>query len=247
VIERLSGFDAAIDSAQALAHTPPVIEVQAGEGTAIAIEQLSVRLPSGVSLLAANAINVKAGERVLVTGPSGVGKSTLFRAIAGIWPFGAGTVKVPPGARVMMLPQRPYFPVATLAAALAYPAEPTTFGEQRLAEVVAAVGLPAMVPRLSEEAHWNHVLSLGEQQRLAIARAILQAPDFLFLDEATASLDELAEAALYRLIQVELAGATIVSIAHRATLRAFHRRHLALVREGERSELREAALEPAAE
>jgi putative ATP-binding cassette transporter len=247
VIERLSGFDAATDAAHALARTPPVIEVSAGAGTAIAIEQLSVRLPNGVPLLVADAIHVKAGERVLVTGPSGSGKSTLFRSIAGIWPFGSGSVTVPAGARVMMLPQRPYFPVATLAAALAYPAEPTAFGQQRLAAVVTAVGLPALASRLSEEAHWNHVLSLGEQQRLAIARAILQSPDYLFLDEATASLDEPAEAALYKLLHAELAGGTIVSIGHRATLRAFHRRQLVLEREGERSALREVAPQPAAE
>jgi putative ATP-binding cassette transporter len=142
----------------------------------------------------------------------------------------------------MMLPQRPYFPIATLAAAVTYPAEPGTFSDQRLAEVISAVGLPELVERLGEEAHWNRMLSLGEQQRLGIARAILLAPDYLFLDEATASLDEPSEAALYRLLTQRLAGATIVSIGHRSTLAAFHRRGLVLRREGDHHSLHEAAL-----
>ena len=192
-------------------------------------------------------VAVAAGERVLLTGPSGSGKSTLFRAIAGTWPFGAGTIRVPKGAKLMALPQRPYFPIGTLAAAVAYPAEPGTFDAEALSEVITAVGLPALAGRITEEAHWNRMLSLGEQQRLGIARAILQAPDYLFLDEATASLDEAAEAALYRLLNARLKRTTIVSIGHRSTLAAFHRRGLVLERDGELSRLREAALERAAE
>ena len=139
----------------------------------------------------------------------------------------------------MILPQRPYFPIAPLAAAVAYPAEPGSFDAAQVAALIAAVGLPDLAARIEEEAHWNRMLSPGEQQRLGIARAILQAPDYLFLDEATASLDEEAEAALYHLLEQRLAAATIVSIGHRATLAAFHRRRLALVREGDRYWLRE--------
>ena len=117
------------------------------------------------------------GEPVLVTGPSGSGKSTLFRAIAGIWPFGSGRVVVPKDAQLMMLPQRPYFPVGTLAAAVTYPAEAGSFDREQIAEAISAVGLPALAQRLDEEAHWNRMLSLGEQQRLGIARALLQKPD----------------------------------------------------------------------
>ena len=129
----------------------------------------------------------------------------------------------------MLLPQRPYFPVATLASAVSYPAKAGTFDDARVAEALAAVGLPELVRRLDEEAHWNRMLSLGEQQRLGIARALLHAPDYLFLDEATASLDEPAEATLYRLLQDRLKGTTIISIGHRSTLGAFHRRRIALV------------------
>src|SRR5262249_2797673 len=224
----------------------PVIEVVAKEGRQrIAIGDLLVNLPHGRPVVAARDITVSKGESVLVTGPSGSGKSTLFRAIAGTWPFGAGTVNVPRGARSMTLPQRPYFPVGTLAAAVTYPAEADTFSEEQLREASSADGLPGLAERLDEEAHWNRMLSLGEQQRLGIARAILQSPDYLFLDEATASLDEPAEAQLYRLLAERLPNTTIVSIGHRSTLSAFHKRGLSLVREGDHYRVREAALEPA--
>ena len=246
-IERLVGFNDAVERARAAATAKPAIELHTAEAKqAIEIDDLLVRLPQGKPLVAADAVSVAAGERVLLTGPSGAGKSTLFRAIAGIWPFGGGTVAIPRGARVMGLPQRPYFPVGTLAAAISYPAAPGTFDADRLAEVIDAVGLPAFAGRLTEEAHWNRMLSLGEQQRLGIARAILQAPDYLFLDEATASLDEPSEAALYRLLDQRLAGAAIVSIGHRSTLLALHRRGLALVQDGNLHRLCEVALEPAA-
>jgi putative ATP-binding cassette transporter len=235
-------------AARTAAHAPPVIEVSAtADRRAVKLDELAVTLPAGTPLVAADDIVVSPGERVLLTGPSGSGKSTLFRAIAGIWPFGSGRVLLPKNARLMMLPQRPYFPLGTLAAAVAYPAESVAFDRERIADAVSAVGLPALAQRLDEEGHWNRTLSLGEQQRLGIARAILQAPDFLFLDEATASLDEQSEAALYRLLQERLPHATIVSIGHRSTLIAFHRRRLTLEREGSRYRLRESALQPAAE
>jgi putative ATP-binding cassette transporter len=248
VIARLDGFNIAAERARAAATAPQAIAVSTREGRdRVEIDDLLVRLPQGTPLVAADDIAIAAGERVLLTGPSGSGKSTLFRAIAGTWPFGAGIIRVPKGAKLMALPQRPYFPIGTLTAAVTYPAEPGTFGAEELSEVITAVGLPALAGRITEEAHWNRMLSLGEQQRLGIARAILQAPDYLFLDEATASLDEAAEAALYRLLNARLKRTTIVSIGHRSTLAAFHRRGLVLERDGELNRLREAALAPAAE
>jgi putative ATP-binding cassette transporter len=246
VIARLDGFNIAVESAQAAATAMPGIDVAPHAGKdAIRIEDLVVRLPQGGALVTADDLVISAGERVLVTGSSGAGKSTLFRAIAGTWPFGAGTIHIPKGAKVMTVPQRPYFSIGTLAAAITYPAEPGTFGTEALAEVITAVGLPALAGRLSEEAHWNRMLSLGEQQRLGIARAILQAPDYLFLDEATASLDEAGEAAIYRLLDERLKHTTIVSIGHRSTLSAFHGRGIALVRDGDVHRLREVGLAPA--
>jgi len=242
VVERLAGFDESIAAAKAAANTPPVISVVPGNASAVTFDDLAVRLPNGKPLVSANAISIKLGERVLVSGPSGAGKSTLFRALAGVWPFGEGTITVPKGARMMILPQRPYFPIAPLAAAVAYPAEPGSFDAARVAELIAAVGLQALATRLEEEAHWNRMLSLGEQQRLGIARALLYAPDYLFLDEATASLDEPAEATVYRLLEQRLAKTTIVSIGHRATLAAFHQRRLAFNRDGDHFAVQEAKL-----
>jgi putative ATP-binding cassette transporter len=204
-----------------------------------------VALPSGKPLVTADGVTIAPHDQVLVTGPSGSGKSTLLRAIAGIWPFGKGTVSVPEGAKALTLPQRPYLPIGSLEAAISYPSEPGAFDAARIRELLAAVGLPAMAERLDEHAHWNRMLSLGEQQRLGIARAILHAPDFLFLDEATASLDEPAEAALYKLLKERLPDATIVSIGHRSTLAAFHKRGLRLERAGDVFDVQEAALRPA--
>jgi vitamin B12/bleomycin/antimicrobial peptide transport system ATP-binding/permease protein len=248
VVARLEGFEKAIEAGRAAALTPPAIEVLPQTGTdAITVDHLVVQLPKGEPLLNAEHLSFSSGDQVLVTGPSGAGKSTLFRAVAGIWPFGSGQVTVPTDAKVMLVPQRPYFPVATLAAAITYPARAGTFDEVQLADVLTAVGLPQLVGRLNEEAHWNRMLSLGEQQRLAVARALLYAPDYLLLDEATASLDEPAEAQLYRVLQERLKGAAIISIGHRSTLAAFHRRRVEVSADQAMHQVREVPLASAAE
>jgi putative ATP-binding cassette transporter len=243
VIQRLDGFGLAVVAARAAAHAPPVIEVQAGgDGRAVELNDVVVNLPSGVPLVSSDNVKLPRGEPVLFNGPSGSGKSTLFRAIAGIWPFGSGRISVPQGARVMLLPQRPYLPVGTLLAAVSYPALPDRFGAAAVAAALTAVGLDKLAPRLDEEGHWNRMLSLGEQERVAIARAILLAPDYLFLDEATASLDEATEARLYRLLTEKLPHTTLVSIGHRQTLEAFHRRNMVLVPDGDHYRVQERAM-----
>jgi putative ATP-binding cassette transporter len=241
VIARLEGFNLAVEKGWSAVRAEPAIQVRPQDQEWVKLDDLLVCLPQSKPLVAARDLLLRAGESVLVIGPSGAGKSTLFRAIAGAWPFGSGVVSIPRGVKLMMLPQRPYFPIGSLAAAIAYPSEPGAFAAEELTDVLCAVGLPALVDQLEKEAHWNRMLSLGEQQRLGIARAILQTPDYLFLDEATASLDEPAEAALYRLIAQRLAGTTIVSIGHRSTLNAFHRRSLVFASEGDHYRVREAA------
>lgn len=229
VIARLDGFERSIRTARSAASGPARVEVASQPTTTgLSIKGLSVELPSGGTITATEDLVIKAGDSALLTGPSGSGKTTFFRAIAGVWPFGTGTIVVPRGAKLMVLPQRPYFPVASLEEAITYPAEYGSFASALIAEVLDAVGSPTLAMRLSDEAHWNQTLSPGEQQRLSIARAILHKPDYLLLDEATASLDEPSERQLYALLQERLPGTTIISIGHRSTLTAFHNKHLEL-------------------
>lgn len=234
VVARLDGFENAIGSAATLATGSGSIGKLSSPGSEIELRELLVRLPNGTPLVSATGFSLRGGERTLLTGPSGSGKSTLFRAVAGIWPFGDGSISIPANASLMMLPQKPYFPIGPLHAAIVYPAEAEAFGADRVSDVLTLVGLPQLAARLGEEAHWNRMLSLGEQQRLGLARALLHTPNYLFLDEATASLDEPSEAALYRLLAEKLPDTTIVSIGHRSTLAAFHQRNIALVRDGDR-------------
>jgi vitamin B12/bleomycin/antimicrobial peptide transport system ATP-binding/permease protein len=235
VVNRLDGFEAGIVAACDLATRDDRIHVveTAGAG-AIDFKGLALSLPNGTPLVNADGFSMRKGERTLVTGPSGSGKSTLFRAIAGIWPFGAGSIAVPAGATLMMLPQRPYFPTGSLRGAVEYPAKESTFTDSQISGAIEAVGLPKLASQLDENGHWNRTLSLGEQQRLGLVRALLHAPQYLFLDEATASLDEPSEAALYQLLEKRLPTTTIVSIGHRSTLDAFHQRNIALARDGDR-------------
>jgi len=234
VVARLDGFEMAIGSAAALTKRTDSIHVVPSPGSdKIELEQLLVRLPNGRPLVSADGFSIRSNERTLVTGPSGAGKSTLFRAIGGVWPFGRGSIVIPAKTELMMLPQRPYFPVGSLKAAIAYPAEAGSLGTDRIRDALIAVGLPQLASQLEEDAHWNRILSLGEQQRLGLARALLHAPQYLFLDEATASLDEASEARLYRLLEEKLPATTIVSIGHRSTLEAFHQRHVVLSPNGD--------------
>jgi putative ATP-binding cassette transporter len=232
VIDRLVSFDDSIARGRALGSVPPRLERNGSPNGAIALENVSLSLPDGRPLVKAD-LDFRPGETALITGPSGSGKSTMLRAVAGIWPFGQGDVAVPREARVMLLPQRPYLPIGTLRAAVAYPEGEGHYSDAELSAALTAVGLPRLAERLDEEAVWAQRLSGGEQQRVAMARALLLKPDWLFLDEATSALDEPSEQALYAVLKERLPDATLVSIGHRSTLNAIHTRHIKLERDGE--------------
>ncbi|MBP0492912.1 ABC transporter ATP-binding protein/permease [Pararoseomonas indoligenes] len=221
-VQRLTGFEAAIAEAEATVQSGPAMD--ATNGSSLEATALELHLPNGRELLKDATLSVAPGEAVLVTGPSGSGKSTLFRALAGLWPFGAGRIALPAGKPALFLPQRPYLPIGTLRRSLAYPAAATEFDDAAMRATLAEVGLGHLVPQLDEAANWDRVLSGGEQQRLAVARALLHRPTWLFMDEATASLDAEAESQLYTLLRERLPGTAIVSIAHRPAVAAFHDR-----------------------
>jgi vitamin B12/bleomycin/antimicrobial peptide transport system ATP-binding/permease protein len=233
VLNRLAGFDASIDWAKSLDTTAPRVEHVADGATALTAEQLTVALPNGQAIVRVPNLVIEPAERVLVTGASGSGKTSLFRALGGVWPFGSGSIRVPRGASLLVLPQKPYLPLGTLRGALAYPGPAHAFPPDEIDEALDATGLDGLRPRLDEVAYWADQLSVGEQQRLSIARALLQKPDWLFLDEATSALDEPAEGMLYRLLLERLPQAAIVSIGHRSSLVVFHDRFLELKPDGD--------------
>ena len=222
-VERLTGFHQAIGTARGLADAG--VQVREGKPGAITLHDVSLHLPDGRALLNNGGLVLPQGQSTVLSGRSGTGKSTLFRAMAGIWPFGSGTVERPPGSS-LFLPQRPYIPLGTLRQALTYPADPGTIPDVNVHQALSDAGLEALLPALDREEPWAQRLSGGEQQRLAIARALLLKPDWLFLDEATASLDPEGQAALYQILRERLPGTTILSISHRPELAQWHDRSL---------------------
>lgn len=223
-INRLTTFEAAIAQAEAqgAGGAEAGIDIAQKPGKDTTIDTLALTLPNGKPIVNASGLTLPAGHATLVVGPSGSGKSTLFRALAGIWPFGKGKVAAPAGQSMLLLPQRPYLPQGSLRAVLSYPAEPNAFSDADIQAAMEKVKLGHLTDRLDEVDLWGQRLSGGEQQRLAVARALLAKPDWLFLDEATASLDETLENEIYAMIRRELPQTSIVSIGHRSTLRALH-------------------------
>ena len=197
------------------------------QGETLSLEHLALQLPQGGALLADASLEIKPHQSVLVTGPSGSGKSTLFRALAGIWPYWRGRIRLPKGAKLLFLPQRPYLPIGTLKYAACYPEGAAPIADDAVRDALTAVGLGHFAGELAREENWAQLLSGGEQQRLAIARALLNRPDWLFMDEPTAALPDDAQAALYQLIKERLPETTLVSIGHREGLAEFHQRRLA--------------------
>ncbi|HEY5898550.1 MAG TPA: ABC transporter ATP-binding protein/permease [Burkholderiales bacterium] len=225
-VDRLTSFSASLERVRSDARELGGEHGEAAHET-IGVEALELSLPQGRPLLAPTTIELRPREDVLVSGPSGAGKSTFFRALAGIWPYWKGRVRLPQGARLLFLPQKAYLPVGALKRAVTYPGDTASFSDAEIADALQAVGLASLAGDLERSENWAQLLSGGEQQRLAFARALLNKPDWLFLDEATASLPEDAQEALYRLVKTRLPRTTLVSIGHRASLRAYHGRQLA--------------------
>jgi len=236
-VDRLTGFEARLvaseqQSVGADRFTFDESDTAGRVGSmALAARGLDVALPDGRLLVAGLDLEIPAGDAVLVSGSSGTGKSTLLRALAGIWPYGNGSVRLPPRGRILFLPQRPYLPLGTLREAICYPGTPVP-GDPWFDAVLERCGLEHLRDRLDQQDLWAQVLSGGEQQRIAFARALLVGPALLFLDESTSALDEAAEAALYALLLQTLPGTTIVSIGHRSTLRRWHRSSLTALGNG---------------
>jgi putative ATP-binding cassette transporter len=197
-------------------------------GSAITLRNLSVTLDDGTAVVAEVEAVILPGERVLVVGESGTGKSILVRAIAGLWPWGEGDVLVQSDAKLFLLPQRPYVPLGTLRRAATYPSSPNDVNEAEIIEALKLVGLEHLIARLDEEIPWEQTLSGGEKQRLAFARLLIHRPDLIVLDEATSALDPASQEALMRLITERLNATTVISVGHRPELEVFHNRKLLL-------------------
>ena len=228
VVKRLDTFTEHMERAEMVENG---VRPQTADDTELRVEDLRVQLPDSRVLLENCSLTLPAGSRLLVTGSSGCGKSTLLRTLAGIWPYGKGKLSLQKNSRLLFLPQKPYLPLGSLRRALYYPG--TAAGsDAALQAVLVKVGLDKFVTRLDEVDDWSRILSLGEQQRLAFARVLLQKPDWVFLDEATSALDEPREAEVYELLKKELPQMGVVSVGHRSTLYAQHEQELKLAGDG---------------
>lgn len=228
VVDRLLGFVGNMEQVSTDKKEIENIQLSYRNEPVLTVSDLHIQLPKGEKLL--NQLNVKisAGDSVLVVGPSGCGKSTLMRSLAGLWPFGQGTISLPKGQRTLFLPQKAYLPLGTLKDILLYPYANGNVSDEEIKKVMVLCKLEVFLEHLHVTEDWSHVLSLGEQQRIAFARALLQKPLWLFLDEATSALDEPAEKALYKILKEQLPDTTIISVGHRNTLTSYHNKKLTL-------------------
>jgi vitamin B12/bleomycin/antimicrobial peptide transport system ATP-binding/permease protein len=203
----------------------------------IHLDGLSVAQHDGRVMIDEADTTIAAGQKVLLMGESGTGKSTLIRALAGLWPWGSGSVRLPAGAKIAFLPQRPYMPLGTLRQALCYPETGEATDDDTLRGALTRCGLRRLIPRMDEEENWDKVLSGGERQRIGFARLLVQRPDIVIMDEATAALDIASQDSMMELFREDLAHATLVSVGHRVELEEYHDRRLTLHRYATRVEM----------
>lgn len=225
VINRLIGFESSINTAREISGKEH-ITVTYGQGAVIAVEKLHITIPNGEHLLENLNLTIDRGGSLLIMGPSGCGKSTLIRTLAGIWPFGDGNITIPEQQSVLFLPQKPYLPLGTLRESVLYPLTPDVATDENIRCVMELCKLSELVAKLDNTEDWSHILSLGEQQKIAFVRAILQQPNWLFLDEATSAIDETTEKELYKLLREQLPNSAIISVGHRSTLIDYHDKKL---------------------
>ena len=230
--QRVASLLYSLDSLQEAEQGEGFGRIQRGEmqGAALRLHDLSVTLDDGTVVVNEADVVIAPGEKVLVVGESGTGKSTLVRAIAGLWPWGQGEVRVNSGSKLFLMPQRPYVPIGTLRRATTYPAPAEEIPKEQVAKALELVGLGHLTGRIDEEAPWDQTLSGGEKQRLAFARLLIVRPDIIVLDEATSALDPPSQEQLMRMISDQLPATTILSVGHRPELEAFHERKLMLER-----------------
>ncbi len=230
IVNRLAGFERALAETGQRDHKG-LLKIEVPGARALTVSDANIYLPDGSPLLTDLNFQLPAASRVLVSGPSGVGKSTLLRALSGIWPYCDGSICLPLGDRTLFFPQKPYLPLGTLRDAVCYPDAPSNHAKEEVKAALAMSGMAAFAGRLEEQVNWALQLSPGEQQRMAFVRALLLRPRWLFLDEATSALDEDSEAMLYAMILGKLEGCGIISVAHRKSLVRYHDRQLVFSRQ----------------
>ncbi|TIX59874.1 MAG: ABC transporter ATP-binding protein/permease [Mesorhizobium sp.] len=230
---RIASLMMSLDGLERAEQSDTLGRIQHGEtedGAMLSLNNLSVSLDDGTGVVKETEVEIEPGERVLVSGESGTGKSTLVRAVAGLWPWGGGSVDFRADSRLFMLPQRPYVPIGTLRRAVAYPAPADNWTIAEINVALDKVGLDYLKGKIEEDAPWDQILSGGEKQRLAFARLLLHSPDIIVLDEATSALDEKSQDKMMETVIHELPDVTIISVAHRAELEAYHSRKITLER-----------------